>query len=133
MASGLRIPIQPNDSGGVSVDSRDNQLSKLIGQALADGDNDNAFQEGEIGFQDPPVFGINQAGTLGRVRLQAERIMKRFEAEERAKLIGIRIYTFNNQNPADPAPIELKEGEALLSVEYVNLETQQESTFFRTL
>jgi len=131
MATGLRIPIQVNDAGGASRDSKDSQLSKLIGQALADGDNDNAFQEGEIGIQDPPVFAINDRASLGKMRLVAQKVMKRFEAEERAKLKGIKIFTLNNQDPNDPAPVKLKEGEAILSIEYINLETQQPSTFIK--
>lgn len=131
MASGLRIPIQVNESGGVARDARDNQLSKLLGQAFAEGDNDNAFQVGAIGLQNPPTFRINDAATLGLLKLTAEKVMKKFQDEERAKLIGIKIYTKNLQNPNDPSPVQLKDGEALLSIEYVNLETQQRSTFFR--
>lgn len=133
MATGLKIPLQVNQFGGAGTQGRNDQLSKVIGQAFSVGDSNNAFQLGEIGMQ-APIFEINDRATAAKIKIHADKVMKKLEEQERAKTAprGIKIYTRDLQNPNDPSPVPLKPGEIVLSIEYINLETQTPETFVRT-
>jgi len=133
MATGLNIPFQQDQVGAGGTLSKNAQLAKIIGQAFSLGDNNNGFQLGEIGMTSP-VFGINDRATAAKIRLHAGKVMKKLKEQERAKLApnGIRIYTYNENDPDNPPPIPIQPGEILLAIEYLNMETQTPETFYRT-
>jgi hypothetical protein len=86
MATGLKIPIGVNSSGGAELVSGDENDSKIIKLALSNDDNENAFQQ-DIGLGEDMVFDLSDPTTKSKIAVRIQRIFSKFQAEKRYKLL----------------------------------------------
>lgn len=116
MPTGLRMPVGVDGTGGAALASRDEQNHKIIKIALSDCDSENAFQD--IGLGNWMIFEIDAPEVQARALNFIRRIFRQFRAEQRYKLLE-RTIQFNKTT----------EGELDLEFKYLDIESDQESTF----
>ena len=117
MATGLRIPVGVDGTGGAALTTGDAQDRKIIMTALGDNENENAFQQ-NIGLGSFMVFDVDAPDVQSNVLRQVRRIFRVFRAKQRFKLIE--------------GSVEFKkeaEGELTLEFKYINLESDEERPF----
>jgi len=116
MATGLRVPVGVNKSGGAAVDTDVvEHKKKLLFQAFSQGGDKNAFQN--LGLDPTLIFSVKDEFFESRARSEVIRIMGNFvEIMELAPDVPI---TFE----------DTAEGEIELSFDYVDLEVDEIQTF----
>jgi len=119
MATGLKIPVGVNKSGGAAIEKNGaEQKKKLLTLALSEGGDDNAFQN--LGLNPNLIFSIKDAAFRGKAKREVQRIFGQF--------LGLL-------ELAPSTPITFDEdtlGEVALIVSYVDLETNKVETFRRS-
>lgn len=115
MSTGLKLPLQVDSNGRTARVTGDEQADKIIRLALADNDNNNAFQQ-NIGLGTEMVFNINNPGMRARVISRLFKIFSNFEKLDKFKLYrsSIRWTTLVKGS-----------GETNLEFRYINLETDK--------
>lgn len=120
MVTGISIPFRVNTYGGIALKDKDDHDAEIISTALADGDNENAFQQ-DITLGKENVFDVAghqfRAATVARLKF----IFKNFESEKRFKLLSSTIKWEVDDD-----------GNQEMSFRYVNLESDEEKDFQRT-
>ena len=85
MPKGLRIPFQASATGGLSTIEGDENDTQVIAIYLADGDNENAFQQGvTLGID--MIFDIADPLMRPRVYTRIVRIFEYLEGKNSFKL-----------------------------------------------
>lgn len=117
MATGLKIPVGVGRSGGAAIETDDvKQTKKILELALAEGGDDNAFQE--LGLDKTLVFSVNNPAFRGRAQRALDIILSKFT--DRIRL-------------APDTPIKFEEGdeegEVVMSFEYVDITTNKVEEF----
>jgi len=120
MTTGLKVPLGVNPSGGAAVVEGDENDNKIISLALADDDNENAFQQ-DIGLGQRMVFDLNDPTIKPSILNRIVRIFDIFQAQKRYKLMPETILW---------EEISDKQ-ELILSFRYINLESDEPRTFTR--
>jgi hypothetical protein len=120
MTTGIALPFRVNSSGGIQLVDKDDNDQKIIKIALADGDNENAFQQ-DITLGKENVFQVGDPRFRSRVTAKLKSIFKSFQAEKRFKLLTNTIKWKEGQDF----------GEQVLEFKYVNLESDEEKDFQR--
>lgn len=121
MATGLRLPVGVDGTGGAALVTTDENDSKIIRIALGDCDNEHAFQQ-EIGLGGGMVFDLNDPNAKARSLAKIRSIFRHFRDLRRFKLLPDTIRW-------EPT----KEGELTLSFMYRSLESDEEHEFRMTL
>lgn len=118
MPTGLKIPVRVNKSGGAAIETNETkQTNKLLFQALAEGGDNNAFQD--LGIKGKLIFSVMDAAFRGRALRAIEVILAKF-----AERIALK--------PDQPIRFEeLKNGEIEVSFEYLDLLTNKPEEFKR--
>jgi hypothetical protein len=119
MTTGINMPFSVNASGGVSLVSRDDNDAKIIKIALADGDNDNAYQQ-DITLGTEHVYQLGDSRFRSRITAKLKQIFRGFQAEKRFKLLAGTIEWEDE---------EADSGEQVLKFRYVNLESDEAKDF----
>lgn len=120
MAKGLRIPVGVDSRGGTAwVEGEDNDF-KTIMTALADCENENAFQQG-IGLGADMIFDLEDQAIRAQIMSRLESIFAAFEAERRYKLVEESVEWSTIPDA----------GELVLTFRYFNMETDEEQEFTR--
>lgn len=118
MATGFKLPIGVNQSGGMATVDGDDNDRKIIKTALTDDENENAFQQ-NVGLGDEIVFDFNDPRTRARIGRRIREVFEVFEAEERFKLLE---NTISWDTISDTQELVLK-------FKYLNLESDKETEF----
>lgn len=118
MATGLKLPVGVDGSGGAALIDGDAQDSKILSIALGDDDNDNAFQQ-NIGLGSFMIFEQPGDRTNALVRQRIKAIFRDFRAEQRFKLVNDSI-EFKDED---------EQGEFSVEFKFINLESDEEKTF----
>lgn len=116
MATGLKIPVGVNKSGGAAVETDPvRQKRKLLDLAFSLGDDDNPFQD--LGLDRSLIFAVKDEAFEARAIVEVNRILAGF-----VDLIRI--------SPDVPIEFEREtEGEIELAFQYVDLEVDQVEDF----
>ena len=116
MATGLKIPVGVNKSGGAAVETDvTKHKKKLLQLAFSIGGDKNPFQT--LGIDPTLIFSLKDEFFQSRARAEAERIFASFI--DLMELI-----------PDDPITFEdITEGEIEMTVKYVDLEVDEIQTF----
>lgn len=113
---GLAIPVGVDGSGGAAITSGAAQKKKIIISALAEGDDDNPFQN--LGISSRIIFEINSVSTQAEAKLEISRILKKF----RGKI---------SVSPSDP--IRVVQGKSPeefgIAFKYIDLDTDKLEEF----
>lgn len=115
MATGLQIPVGVDGTGGANLVSGDDNDRKIIGLALSDDDNQNAFQQ-DITLGQFMIFQINGETTDAMIIRRLRAIFRVFRQQSRFRLID---KTVKIQEGSE-------EGVRELEFKYVNLESDEE-------
>jgi hypothetical protein len=116
MANGFSMPLRANASGGMAMATGEENNNKIIRIALADGDNDNAYQQ-NVTLDQALIFNLTDPAMRARAEGRIETIFAKFEADNRFKLL------------ADTMEWSENSGEMKLNFRYLDLESDQEATF----
>lgn len=120
MATGLALPLRVGPTGRTMTSTGDEQADKIIRLALADGDNDNAFQQdATLGLSH--IFDVRNPGSRAKVTARLLRIFDNFERLKRFQLERNTI-RWSRGGP----------GEQVLTFKYRNLESDEVIDFSRT-
>jgi len=116
MATGLKVPVGVDKSGGARVEtSVVEQKKKLLFQAFSPGQDKNAFQT--LGLDPGLIFSIKDEFFETRARSEVRRIMGNF-------------IDLMELSPDVPITFEdTAEGELEMSFQYVDLEVDEVQTF----
>jgi len=109
--SGISVPFQGTQTGGLSISSDDEYIRQLIMIALSDCSSDNPFQD--IGLGEGHVFQPNTSRTKGQILVRVKKVFDDFELRKLARLNG------------RPKWLSAVDGEAKLLISYYNLETDK--------
>lgn len=120
MPTGLRMPVGVDGTGGAALSSGDDQNNKIIKTALSDCDSENAFQD--IGLGIWMIYEIDSPEVQARALNFIRRMFRQFRAEQRYKLLE-RTIQFT----------KTVEGELDLEFKYLDIESDQETTFKASL
>lgn len=115
MATGLQIPVGVDGTGGANLVSGDDNDRKIIGIALADDDNENAFQQ-DITLGSFMIFQVNDEVTDAAVLRRLRAIFRVFRQQSRFRLVDNTV----------TIKAGAEEGERELEFKYVNLESDEE-------
>lgn len=118
MPVGLRLPVGVNSSGGFALVESDENDKKIIYLALADDDNENAFQQ-NIGLGSGMIFDNSDQQLRGKVQRKLLEIFRRFEAQKRYIL---RVNTIRWEENPDTQ-------ELTLSFFFLNIESNEDKEF----
>ncbi len=121
MPSGLSVPLRVGPSGRTRISTGEEQDRKIIMLALGDDDNENAYMQG-IGLGAAMVFDVADPSLRAKVKIRLRAIFARFEQQKRFRLMEETI-----------AWTEPVDGEIELSFRYINLETDEPSTYAQRL
>jgi hypothetical protein len=113
MACGIQVPLITKN-GRLKKLYGDAYIEQLVQLALIGMESENPFQT--LGLGEWMIFGINDGMTTGQIKEKVISIFDLFEADQLAKL------------KSEDESIQFKrgdEGELYMSVEYVNMETQE--------
>ena len=116
MATGLKIPVGVNKSGGAAVETDVvKQKKKLLELAFSVGGDKNPFQT--LGIDGSLIFSIKDGFFQSKARDEVERIFSNF-----SELVALV--------PGNPITFEdITEGEIEMNVKYVDLEVDEIQTF----
>lgn len=117
MATGLKLPVGVDGSGGSAIVSADAQDAKILTMALGDDENANAFQQ-NIGLGAFMIFQQPGDRTNALVRQRIKAIFRDFRAAQRFKLVPESVL-FRNES----------EGESSVEFKFINLESDEERTY----
>ncbi len=118
MATGLKVPVGVNPSGGASLVHGDDNDNKIIKIALSNDDNENAFQQ-DVGLGEEMIFDISAPTSKSKIMVKVQRIFTKFQAEKRYKLLRNTVkWTDDPENQ-----------EVNLEFRYLNLESDEEQTY----
>lgn len=117
MATGLRIPVGVDGTGGAALTSGDAQDRKIIMTALGDNESENAFQQ-DIGLGSFMIFDVDAPDVQAQVLRRIRRIFQEFRAQQRFKLLDDTV-KFKKE----------AEGELAIEFKYRNLESDEERPF----
>lgn len=116
MATGLKIPVGVNKSGGAAVETDVvKQKKKLLQLAFSVGGDKNPFQT--LGIDPNLIFSIKDGFFQSKARSEVERIFDNFS--EFVTLAADNPITFE----------DVTEGEIEMTVKYVDLEVDEVQTF----
>lgn len=115
MATGLKIPVGVDKSGGAAIESSSSkQNKKILLLALSEGGDNNPFQRLGIGNL---IFKIKDVATRAQVQREIEKIIG--QLSDRIVLIPNEPITFK----------EDVEGELEVSIKYIDIETNKVEEF----
>lgn len=107
MATGLKIPVRVDKSGGAAIETDSAaQLKKLLFLALSEGGDDNPFQR--VGLGAGLIFRIKDAALRGLAEREVMRVLAQFS--DRVELLPDEPITFD----------ETVSGEVRLGFRYVD-------------
>ena len=113
MATGFRIPFkQDGRTGGVSVDDGDDYIRGLLLAALNDCESANPFQDLGIGNH---IFKLDESAFRTVAKEKVRNVFEQFKADKLADLAAGGIEFLDQE----------VEGEVLLSIKYIDLETEE--------
>jgi len=116
MATGLKIPVGVNKSGGAAVETDlVKQKRKLLELAFSNGEDDNPFQD--LGLDSSLIFAVKDEAFEARAIIEINRILGGFV--ELIRLAPDVPITFNRE----------VEGETELGFQYVDLEVDRVEEF----
>ena len=118
MATGLKIPLGVAPNGGAALVDGDENDTKIIKTALANGDNENAFQQ-DITLGRQMVFDINDPLAKSKIVVKIKRIFARFRAEKRYNLLNNTLKWIDDD----------EEQTATLQLRYLNMESDETQEF----
>lgn len=118
MSKGLKIPVQVDKTGRVVMIEGDKLNHQLIATALADDENENAFQQ-QIGLGETMIFG--QDGSTLRAQI-LRRLFTIFSDFEKHKLFQLIRETIEWSK-------DTENGDLILSFSYIDLESDQPQFF----
>lgn len=118
MPKGLRIPVQVDRAGRTATVEGDDLNRQLISIALADDENENAFQQ-QIGLGEAMVFDKDTPALRAKVLRRLFTIFVDFEARKLFQLVRETIEWGN-----DP-----ESGDLFLGFYYIDLESDQPQFF----
>lgn len=116
MTTGLKLPLQANSNGGLTLVDKEENNNKIIKTALSDGDNENAFQQ-KISLGLESIFDINDNLIRSKIILKIKNMFKKFQAEKRFMLM-------ENTIEWDESDGELK-----LTFKYLDMESDDPKTY----
>ena len=120
MPKGLKIPFGVDKTGGLAVAESEEQNQNVIFCALADCDNDNAFQQ-DLGIGTDMIFDLQDERVRARIIGRVLDAFDTFEAQHRFKLRTDSIrWTEDGET-----------GELKLEFLYHDLESDEEQAFAR--
>ena len=115
MATGLKIPVGVDKSGGAALEtSPSKQNKKILLLALSEGGDNNPFQRLGIGNL---IFKIKDVATRAQVQREIQRVIG--QLSDRIVLIPNEPITFR----------EDVEGELEVSIKYIDIETNKVEEF----
>lgn len=116
MATGFSIPVKANVSGGVQISQSGRQIDKLIRLALAEGDDDNPFQD--LGMRPRAIYQSPGPIAFADIKIEIERLLRKFKDS-----IAI--------SPSGPVTVFKAEddNEVGVSFTYIDLETNEPREF----
>jgi hypothetical protein len=112
MAQGIQIPLKTNN-GRLQKLSGDDYIDLLIRVALIGAESENPFQT--LGLGEWMIFGINDAMAEAEIREKVVLIFEAFKADQLAKI----------NDPSTDITFDHNEGDMLMNVSYINMETQE--------
>jgi len=118
MATGLKIPVGVDASGGTAMVSGEANDDKTIYAALSDCENEHAYQQ-DLGLGNFMVFWNNNSKVKAKILRKLITIFGIFEADKRYRLKEESIQWSKS------------EGDLVLEFEYINLETEEVKSFQR--
>ena len=77
MANGMKMPVKASKGGGTEFLRSSRQKAKIFRLALSVGDDKNPFQN--LGISEDPIFEIEDSLAVSEIRIEIERILKKFE------------------------------------------------------
>jgi hypothetical protein len=121
MASGLKVPVGVNRSGGGAIVSGTENDEKVIMLALGDDDNENAFQQ-NIGVGARMIFDLSDERQRAKIIRRVKDVFIRFEAQKRFILRPNTVKWSRDSDNQD----------MILEFKYVSLESDEERDFRET-
>ena len=119
MATGLKIPVGVDKSGGAAIETNSQeQLKKLVILALSEGGDDNPFHD--LGLAPNLIFQIKDSAFRAQAQREIERVLAQFP--ERVSMIPNEPITFE----------EDVEGEVSVNFKYIELEKNTVEEFSTT-
>lgn len=115
MATGLQLPVGVDGAGGSELVSGDDNDRKIIGIALSDDDNENAFQQ-DITLGSFMIFQVNSDTTDAQIIRRLRAIFRVFRQQSRFLLVDKTVKIKEGS----------EEGVRELEFKYVNLESDEE-------
>jgi hypothetical protein len=92
MASGLKIPVGVDKSGGAAIESSSQrELKKLLFLALSEGGDDNPFQR--LGLSSDLIFRVKDASFRSLALREIQRVLAQFS--DRVEIFPDEPITFN--------------------------------------
>ena len=110
MPTGISLPLEA-EAGRLKLLSGDDYMRQLVAMALGDNDSDNPFQS--LGMGEWMIFAINDQAIEGEIRQRVRAVFIEFEKDQLMKL----------STDADAITFEEREGERIMRLKYLNLET----------
>lgn len=118
MSKGIKIPVGVNRQGGLAYVEREDNNWKLISTSLSDCDSANAFQQ-DLGIGSDIIFDVSAPSVPVRIAKRVRDVFKVFEGQHKFKLLE------------NTMKFTQKEGELSLSLQYVDLESDETYPFVK--
>jgi len=119
MATGLKLPMGVDATGGAAMVEGEDNNEQIIKTALSDCDNEHAFQQ-DLGLGADMIFDISDPATRARILRKVKAIFDRFEAQYRFRLL------------TDTIRWSVDEGDLTLKFMYHDIESDEDKPFART-
>jgi hypothetical protein len=116
--TGIKIPVQVDRTGRTAMISGDDLNRQLIAIALADDENENAFQQ-QIGLGEAMIFGGDTPTLRAQILRRLFTIFVDFEARKIFRLVKETIEWSKN----------VENGDLILSFYYIDLESDSPQFF----
>lgn len=120
MATGLKLPVGVDSSGGTAMVSGEENDRKTLWTSLSDCENEHAFQQ-DLGLGNFMIFGISNSKIRAKILRKLATIFGVFEADKRYRL---------KEESIEWEKVE-GTGDLRLKFEYINLETEEVKSFQR--
>jgi hypothetical protein len=98
---GLKAPLSATKGGGLATEQGADQTRKVLMLALDFCPSENPFND-DVGIE-YPVFDINDPSLQSRTAIRIQEVFRRFEQEDRARLID---FSFTSENEVLAVDIE---------------------------
>jgi len=115
MANGINTPVKASKAGGAEILRGTKQKAKILRDALAEGGDDNPFQD--LGIKADALFQTEGPIAAADLKLEVERILKKFSAT----------IAIDENNPVRIFKNEV--GELGVTFKWVDLETNDVQDF----